>query len=177
MGEEKRIMDMLGRSEQDGDVKGSHLGKILMYLKRTREENFDETVSKLALIVGMSARNIRENYLKGIIYFGIIKTGYNGNMLRWKWIGENSLNGLDLSEIPKPSLQDTIEKNVQSDSKAPFTEAVGEHSEKVAPPPEKKIKKKKHICKNCGKVIKKNRIYCNEKCLREYLKKRKKGGK
>lgn len=148
MSEEKRIMDMLGRTEQDGDVKGSHFGKILMYLKRTQDEPLDATISKLAVIVGMNARNIRENYIKGLIYLGIVETYYDVNQYRWRWIGEKALNGkIDLSPSPEPPKE-------PSKKKKPKTS-------------------KKGICKNCGKKIQKNRYYCNEECLREYYKKQK----
>ena len=135
MSEIKRIMDMLGRTELDGDVKGSHFGKILMYLQKTKDEAIDQTKYKLAVIVGMSARNIMDNYIKGLIYLGVIKTYQNGNMYRWKWIGEDALNSvIDLRESPEPpkkgkkekKLEDKIEEQIEKGSKKPFTDAVKE---------------------------------------------------
>ena len=69
----KEIMDYLGRPSMEGDVRGSHLSKVLLYLQRTANENLDITLSKLALVLGMNPRYVRENYLKGLMYFGVIK--------------------------------------------------------------------------------------------------------
>jgi len=91
MSEIKRIMDFLGRGIQDGEVRGSHLGQILMYLKRTKKETMKKTLSKLALVCGTSQRNLRENYIEGLGYFGIIDIKTEGHNIMWYWIGEKAL--------------------------------------------------------------------------------------
>lgn len=87
----KHIMQILGRSSHlDGEVRGSHLSQILEYLRQTKHETVKRTLSKLSLICAMSQRSIRENYLEGLIEFGIIKTEQNSNELCWSWIGEKA---------------------------------------------------------------------------------------
>lgn len=83
----KEIMDMLGRRIVEGQVKGSHLGQILTYLQQKKTESLKTTLSKLALICGMSKRNIRENYIEGIAEFGIIHTQTLSNDVVWNWYG------------------------------------------------------------------------------------------
>ena len=130
MSEEKRIMDYLGRGTQEGDVKGSHLGKILTYLKMTKSESVRKTLSKLTLICGTGQRYIRENYLEGLEEFGVLSVQSNGRDIIWTWVGVKAFDGkLDLSEIIEPSKQKTeIEKEMEKhkDSKTPFTDAVKE---------------------------------------------------
>ena len=103
MSEIKQIMSYLGRGIQDGEVRGSHLGQILMYLKRQNKENMKITLSKLALICGTSQRNLRENYLEGLGNFGIIEIRTEGHSIIWDWVGETSFNDKPvMSEIRKP---------------------------------------------------------------------------
>lgn len=93
----KEIMDCLGRNEKDGDVSGSHLGRILNYLRQQNQEEMKKTLWKLSLMCGMNLRYIRENYLNGLIEFGVIETQIVGNAHYWKWIGkpafDNKNNG------------------------------------------------------------------------------------
>lgn len=83
----KEIMFALGRNEHEGEVRGSHLSKILCYLRQEQNGVFDSTVSKLALICGMKSRYIKEDYLRGMIEFGIIKVNTESNKSIWKWNG------------------------------------------------------------------------------------------
>lgn len=100
--EEKRIMDFLGRGVQDGDVRGSHLGKILTYLKQTKTESLRKTISKLVLICGTGNRYIKENYLEGFEAFGIIEITSSGHDTVWHWIGAKAFEGKPTYEHPKP---------------------------------------------------------------------------
>ena len=161
MSEEKLIMDFLGRPVLDGDVRGTHLGKVLTYLKITNTENLDITLSKLALVLGMNPRYIRENYLKGLMYFDIIKLYQKGNSNYWRWIGVSAFNGHSelknlIAPIPPPII---IKEELLKEEKIIKT-----------PPKEKK----KNLCKNCKKEIPETSIYCNEKCVREYYAKKEK---
>lgn len=153
MSEEKRIIELLGRTEIDGEVRGSHLGKVLTYLKMTKGEVWDVTLSKLALVLGVNPRYIRENYLKGLMYFNVIKLYRNGNTLKWQWIGEKAFDGVNII----PSEPEQIMENLTD--------------------LEKKEETKKGYCPNCGKKVKKNQRFCNEKCVSEYYIKNKKGKK
>jgi len=92
MSEIKDIMDLLGRKHLDGNVRGTHLGQILMYLHKKKLESLKATLSKLALICGMSKRNVRENYIDGLEAFGIIQTKVISNDVYWNWIGIKALN-------------------------------------------------------------------------------------
>ena len=95
MSEIKDIMLLLGRRMIEGQVKGSHLGQILMYLQQKHTESLKSTLSKLALVCGMSKRNVRENYIEGIEEFGIIKTTVIGNEVIWTWIGIRAFGELN----------------------------------------------------------------------------------
>lgn len=83
----KEILDALGRNESEGEVKGSHLGKILSHLRQEQNGVLDSTVSKLALVCGMKSRYVKEDYLRGMIEFGIIKVNTESNKTMWKWNG------------------------------------------------------------------------------------------
>lgn len=141
----KEIMMCLGRRELDGEVRGSHLSKVLMYLSMQKEENLDITLSKLALVLGMNPRYVRENYLKGLMYFGVIKIYELNHNTIWKWIGINAFNNGsgNLSAIKE------------------ITQEIRKAKE-----PEKKYESK-NKCLNCGKEVI-NKTYCNEDCVREY---------
>jgi len=102
MSEEKRIMDFLGRGVQDGDVRGSHLGKILTYLKQTQTESLRKTISKLVLICGTGNRYIKENYLEGFEAFGIIEITQSGHDTIWHWNGAKAFEGKTTYELQKP---------------------------------------------------------------------------
>ena len=92
MSEIKEIMDLLGRKTLDGNVRGTHLGQILMYLQQKKIESLKATLSKLALICGMSKRNVRENYIDGLDAFGIIETKVISNDVFWTWKGIKAFN-------------------------------------------------------------------------------------
>lgn len=149
MSEIRTIMDYLGRGIQDGEVRGSHLGQILMYFRQIKKENMKVTLSKLALICGTSQRNLRENYIEGLGNFGIINIRTEGHSIVWDWIGKKAFDG----------------KPVMSEIREPL------------PKEEKEEKPKKGYCPSCGKKLKKDKKFCNEECLREYYNKRKKEGK
>jgi len=153
LSEEKRIIELLGRTEIDGEVRGSHLGKVLTYLKMVKGESWDITLSKLALVLGVNPRYIRENYLKGLMYFGVIKLYRNGNTLKWEWTGEKAFNGVNII----PTEPEQIMKDLDDLEK------------------EKPEETKEGYCPNCGKKLKKDQKFCNEKCVSEYYMKKKKG--
>lgn len=158
MSEEKRIMDKLGRQELEGEVRGSHLGKVLTYLKMIKHESWDITLSKLALVLGVNPRYVRENYLKGLIYFGIIKLYRNSNTMCWEWVGESALIGSVIPSEPEQVLNNLrdIENNKTRKEK----------------PKEAKKEIRKGYCPNCGKKLKKNKKFCNEECVKGYYDKK-----
>lgn len=75
---------------KDGDYRNKHLGTILEYLLMTKREEKSITLQKLALMLGMAQRQIRENYFDGLVAFNII--GLSQNCQEWYWIGVNSLD-------------------------------------------------------------------------------------
>lgn len=154
MSEEKRIMYFLGRGSIDGDVRGTHLGKVLTYLKMINDEILDATIYKLSLVLGMNSRYVRENYLKGLMYFGVIKLYQEGHNTRWKWIGETAFNG-KISELEQ--LQ-------------PPPKALGKELDKPEGYDEYVGNTRK--CKNCKKEIPEDKIFCDENCVREYYAKK-----
>lgn len=77
------------QSTNDGDYRSSHLGVILEYLQSKKRENKSLTLQKLALMVGMSQRQIRENYVDGLIAFGVIQITTKCD--EWYWVGLSSL--------------------------------------------------------------------------------------
>lgn len=86
------ICDVFGFKHTDGLVSGSHNATILGYLIMRQEEVYSTTVNKLTWICHMSARSLKENYLKGIEDFGIIETFINNfGVLKWRWIGAKAL--------------------------------------------------------------------------------------
>ena len=88
----KEICDIFGFKHTDGLVSGSHNATILGYLRQQQEEVYSTTVDKLTWLCHMSARYLKENYLKGIEAFGIIETYTNEfNVVKWKWIGIKAL--------------------------------------------------------------------------------------
>lgn len=103
----QKIMDFFGKSNIEGNVKSEHNIKILAYLQATKGESYDATLSKLAYMLTMSARQIRENYIKGLMYWGIIKTTSYGNDYSWEWVGYPALEKL---KINLGSVQDRLEK-------------------------------------------------------------------
>jgi len=88
----KEICNIFGFKHTDGLVTGSHNATILGYLRQQQEEIYSTTVDKLTWLCHMSARYLKENYLKGIEAFGIIETYTNEfNVVKWKWIGIKAL--------------------------------------------------------------------------------------
>lgn len=75
----------------DGDYRNTHLGTILEYLKSQKTEAKQITLQKLSLMVGMSQRQIRENYVDGLIAFGVISL--DANCKCWYWIGVKAIKG------------------------------------------------------------------------------------
>lgn len=120
----KNIIDALGRSDlTEGNVRGIHLGKILTYLQMKKTEKYNDTLYKLALILGMNIRYVRENYLKGLELFGIIKVKNVNHDLIWSWIGEKGLdinlhynNGSDEPETE--SFEEHVKKNPHKKEKS-----------------------------------------------------------
>jgi len=82
-----QILNFLGRTHSEGDVKGDHLSKILMYLHMQKTEEYKKTVAKLALLCGIGQRYIKENYLDGLEAFGIIEVQYGSKWRVWTWKG------------------------------------------------------------------------------------------
>lgn len=96
----QNIIEALGRKDlTDGNVRGTHLGKILAYMQMKGTEKYNDTLYKLALVCGMNIRYIRENYIKGIELFGVIKTRMEKNELIWTWMGDKCFNDRDIKEI------------------------------------------------------------------------------
>lgn len=92
------ICDIFGFKHSEGIVAGSHNATILAYLRQHQEEPYSTTVNKLTWICHMTARSLKENYLKGIEDFGIIETFVNEfGVIKWRWIGIKALrnNGVD----------------------------------------------------------------------------------
>lgn len=139
----------MGINQIEGNVRGEHLGKILIYLKTNSGERLDRALRVLPLLVGMSRRYLKENYLEGILEIGIIKVFYKNNLSYYQWFGEKAFNGFHL--IPTEPQQIMQELNKEENIEKP----------------------KEGLCPNCGKELKKNKKYCGEKCLREYMKKKK----
>lgn len=96
----RNIIEALGRKDlAEGQVRGTHLGKILNYMQMKKTEKYEDTLYKLALVLGMNIRYIRENYLKGLELFGVIKTRMQNNDLIWNWCGDRCFNNGDIKEI------------------------------------------------------------------------------
>jgi hypothetical protein len=78
-----------GNGKNDGDYRSTHLGTILEYLSKKERENKSLTLQKLALMIGMSQRQIRENYVDGLIAFGIINLTQKCD--EWYWVGISAI--------------------------------------------------------------------------------------
>jgi len=134
MSEIKQIMDYLGRGIQDGEVRGSHLGQILMYFRQTKKENMKITLSKLALVCGTSQRNLRENYIEGLGAFGIINIRTEGHSIVWDWIGKLAFDGKPvMSEIREPkteSLSDLQKAKKYEETNIPFMDSLEKNKKK-----------------------------------------------
>lgn len=83
-----KVLDFLGRThDRMGDVRYDHLSKILNYLYSKQTEDYDVTVSKLTLLLGISKRLVRENFLDGLEAFKIIIVTYGVHTKIWRWNG------------------------------------------------------------------------------------------
>ena len=83
----REILEFLGRSHSEGQVRGDHLSKILMYLHMQKTEEYKKTLAKLSLLCGIGQRYVKENYLDGLEAFGIIEVQYGSKWRVWKWRG------------------------------------------------------------------------------------------
>lgn len=87
----EQIFDFLGRSKsEEGTTSDKNLRKILKYLCETQEQGLNTTLARLPLLIGANKRYIRENFIEGLISFGVIKVSRVDNT--WVWVG---LNGAD----------------------------------------------------------------------------------
>lgn len=85
--EVKAIFEFLGRSHNEGEVKGDHLASIITYLIMEQHGDYKQTLSKLALKCGIGKRYITENYLDGLEAFGIIEVMHGSQSKFWRWKG------------------------------------------------------------------------------------------
>lgn len=76
---------------RDGDYRSEHLGTVLEYLRNQHEEDLKTTSYKLPLLIGLGSRRLKEDYLNGLIAWGII--ALDSKCLRWKWIGAKAIKG------------------------------------------------------------------------------------
>lgn len=76
-------------ARNDGDYRSAHLGTVLEYLRAQQIEDKSTTLQKLALMLGMAQRQVRENYLDGLLAFGIISLESNCKM--WHWVGVKAI--------------------------------------------------------------------------------------
>jgi len=114
MSEINNIMSFLGRRHLDGEVRGSHLGQILMYLKQTKTESLKSTLRKLTLVCGMQKRYVRENYIEGLVEFGIIHIMNIKNEVVWQWVGEKAFDGTEKSfmeHVEEKKKKEKVKKN------------------------------------------------------------------
>lgn len=87
MSEVREILNCLGRSSRDSEVRDTHLSLVLNHLQMEKRGDMKKTLAKLTLICGMGKRNVRENYLEGLIAFDIIQTRIENNTEIWNWNG------------------------------------------------------------------------------------------
>lgn len=97
--EVKEICDAFGFRDTEGNVVGQHNATILNFLRQQQEGVYKTTVDKLTWLCHTSNRNIKENFLNGIIAFGIIETFTNDfGALKWRWVGIKALRNNGSSE-------------------------------------------------------------------------------
>jgi len=157
MSEEKRILEFFGVSQIEGNVRGEHLGKLLTLLKINSGKRFDFILRVAPLVLGMQRRYIKENYLEGLIELGIVKLAVKTNVYYYKWVGGKVLDGSLIPSEPEQIMKELTD--------------IENKKEKEPVEPKKEDKTK---CPNCGKKLKNNQKFCNEKCLTEYYDKKKK---
>lgn len=99
----------------DGDYRSTHLGTILEYLRNQQTENKSVTTQKLALMLGMAQRQIRENYIDGLFAFGVIVL--SSDCSTWTWVGSTAIKNKD----------GQLKKNVsENESETPFMDSIKE---------------------------------------------------
>jgi len=86
-----------GTGKNDGDYRSTHLGIILEYMQNKKRENKSLTLQKLALMIGMSQRQIRENYVDGLIAFGIINLTQKCD--EWYWVGISAIRNNETGDL------------------------------------------------------------------------------
>lgn len=74
---------------KDGDYRNTHLGTVLEYLRGQKQESKMVTLQKLSLMLGLAQRQVRENYIDGLIAFGII--GLESDCSKWFWVGVSAI--------------------------------------------------------------------------------------
>lgn len=79
--------------KNDGDYRATHLGVVLEYLQRTKREDKKLTLAKLSLMLGMAARQVKENYFDGLLAFHIVEL--DSKCQEWYWVG---LSGIQQKE-------------------------------------------------------------------------------
>lgn len=86
-----QIMYILRGTEvkTEGDYRNQHLATVLSYLRQQHRENRKVTLSKLALMLGMAQRQVKENYFDGMINFGIINLEQKCDI--WYWVGISAI--------------------------------------------------------------------------------------
>ena len=159
MSEEKRIMDFFGFGQVEGNVLGEHFSKILTFLKIHDGETWDFVKEVSPLVIHMQFRYIKDNYVMGLIRLGIIKLYMDGNVYRYKWMGEKALSG--------------VKHIIPSEPEQVLNDLRDMEKEEIEKETEKEESLKEGFCPNCKKKLKKNKKFCNQKCLEEYYKKKK----
>jgi len=103
---------------RDGDFRNIHLATVLEYLRGQNEEDKATSLQKLSLLLGLAQRQVRENYLDGLIAFGIVSL--SSDCKRWKWIGVTAIknrygqlrkNNPEDNEYIVKSLKEHIQEN------------------------------------------------------------------
>lgn len=83
----KKVLVYTGRDTSRGDVKDEHCVKILAHLIEEKKGDYKKMLGILAFKVSMDNRKIRENYLEGLEYMGIINVYSENNTRMWSWVG------------------------------------------------------------------------------------------
>lgn len=85
--ETKHILSLFDREEDGSKVRSKHFRKIIEYMVGQKTELYEKTVSKLTISLGVGDRIIKENYLKGLEAWGIIRVDYIEGRKTWFWMG------------------------------------------------------------------------------------------
>lgn len=102
---------------KDGEYRNIHLGTVLEYLRGQTTEEKATTLQKLSLMLGLAQRQVRENYIDGLIAFGVI--GLESDCKRWFWVGVSAIK----NQYGK------LRKNNPEDNEY-VTESIIEHAKK-----------------------------------------------